>query len=407
VFAILGVIGYFWWQSQPKSYRLIASSDTAAVTLIPCKDGYLTQEKSAWVLRAWETGKERWRVKRPAYHLPTGTNEVWSIGQQGDVFALITPTKDGAVLRCWKNGQPTFTQRFSAWRASLRVLNPDSRPGVRDLADSLRARVLNDGRVIAWAEQPPRCPAAVVRGGSLIARGTLPFRKGHSTFVAPDGQFAAVTNGVATVYAPLAITDGQLTAAETRIAGCNFTNGKTPPYYEEADLLAAGQGLTESGAIFDASGPKPSDGWEADTVTPGGVYLLQTKGPRSRVYAPSTGEQWSYYAGEDNRGGDATMDGRYALSYFTPDFAPQAARLLQWLSRIPGVGEALPDPYTGHAGLYERPGRLRALLRIDLERWWPGHDVGSYWWFPSPDGRAIAINLESYGGGARCLLFRW
>ena len=79
-------------------------------------------------------------------------------------------------------------------------------------------------------------------------------------------------------------------------------------------------------AIFDASGPKPSDGWEADTVTPGGVYLLQTKGPRSRVYAPSTGEQWSYYAGEDNRGGDATMDGRYALSYFTPDFAPQAAR---------------------------------------------------------------------------------
>ncbi|OPZ88015.1 MAG: hypothetical protein BWY76_00172 [bacterium ADurb.Bin429] len=387
----LALIGYFWWQSQPKSYRLIATSDTAAVTLIPCQDGYLTQEKSGWVLRDWESGKERWQVGLQKTDLSPNAHPAWSIGRRGDVFVMFLPASSGPLLQIWKNGRLTFKTTLSTWKGNQNV----------------RDRVLNDGRVIAWTEQPPRCPAVVVEDEKIIAHGTLPYREGHRTFVAPDGSFAVVNDASDIIYTPITIADGSLTATEIPLKGVNVSVEKYPPYYEEGDLLVAGQGLTESGVIFEGKGPKSSGGWETDTVTPGGVYLLQTKGPRSRVYAPSTGEQWSYYAGEDNRGGDATMDGRYALSYFTPDFSPQAARLLQWLIQIPGVGDALPDPYTGHAGLYERPGRLRALLRIDLERWWPSHDVGSYWWFPSPDGRAIVVNLESYDGGARCLLFRW
>jgi hypothetical protein len=394
--AVLTLLGAAWWYSQPKSYHYIAHSSPVEVTLIPCQDGYLTQEKAGWVLRDWVTGKDHWRVVPAPDHpkmarMAAVTSPIPNVGMRGDICAAISAQPTGARLQVWRNGAITFDKHISGWTGRIFYI-----------------RVLNDGRVIAWQQRAPRCPAVVVQDGKIVARGTLPFHKDGRTFVAPDGQFAAVNkSGVGVVYAPITIANGILTAKETLIKSVYIGADRYPPYYEEGELLVAGQTLIAD----DFLGPKgriASDGWSTDTITPGGVYLLQSKGPRSRVYAPSTGKNWSYRVGDGNRGGDATMDGRCALAYFTPSFPPQAIRLIELLRQIPGVGRAFPDPSgTTYIALYERPGKLRAQLRINQEAWWPEHGFdATSWWFPSPDGRAFVVNMES-GSGCRCVLFRW
>ncbi len=56
--------------------------------------------------------------------------------------------------------------------------------------------------------------------------------------------------------------------------------------------------------------------------------------------------------------------------------------------------------------LYERPGHLRAVLPLNIYYWWGRQMPYECWWYPSPDGHAIAITMIG-GFRSKCLLFRW
>jgi hypothetical protein len=78
------------------------------------------------------------------------------------------------------------------------------------------------------------------------------------------------------------------------------------------------------------------------------------------------------------------------------------------LQRIPVIGKMIPAiTPQDMLLLYDRKGRLRATLRMQTDRWWHGQrEPEEWWWYPSPDGRAIVYNIAG-NGQSECLLFRW
>lgn len=395
---ILAALWAAWWHGQPKTYHLVARSTTADIALIPCRDGYLTQEGgNDFVLRDWVKGRERWRV-HTGYKLTTGTyGPYWSVGEVGDIFAAIIPMAHYTPrVQVWRNGALIFDQ----------VIDELHSP-----KGGYRIRVLNDGRVVVWQVTQPGNPAVVIQDGAIIARGNLTWTTHVGlSYVAPDGSFSVAPYKNGFLYAPLTIRDGRLIAAP-RYNPHAYLRGPCcyPLYGIEAPQLAHGMLLTPNDKIYGPDGVLPGKGkWATSTITPGGEYLLQTDGARSRVYAPTTGDEWSYAIKNGNLGGDVTMDGRYALAYFKPTPPRAITRVSALLRGVPDLGRAIPNTDNlVYIALYERPGTLRALMRVDPAKWHPGFTEDTIsWWFPSPDGHGYVINMHD-GNTGECILFRW
>ncbi len=395
--ALLLLIGW-WWSTLPKSYHRVARSTTAHITLVPCRQGYLTIEAGdAFVLRDWTTGAEKWRVRSTVSSsaMADACGDLWSIGEHGDVFATNEWHRQGTRVTIWRDGVQIFHRMMLTQTRNCEY-------GIR---------VLNDNRVMVWSQDPNNA-AVLIDGTKIAARGNLEPRTSGLPFgwvmVAPDGRHAATMIFPATHTAAVTIRDDRILTTKRTVLSAPISTESYPPYGAIPDLLCGGRFLSD-GKIYGIGGPLPGHGkWATDTITPGGVWVFQSQGKQGRVYAPSTGDQWTLTTPGPCQGGDATMDGRWALAHFSPGQDAAVSRLVEALQQIPGL-ENFPNPANADfLGLYERPGKLRALLKVDIDNWVSDLDlsVENYWWFPSPDGHGYVINIFDGTRGA-CVLFRW
>ena len=101
-----------------------------------------------------------------------------------------------------------------------------------------------------------------------------------------------------------------------------------------------------------------------------------------RVLLPSTGKYWEFRP-PATLGGDVTDDGRFVMLWCRRQI-PEGMQPLLRLFPHAGDGE--------YVAIYERPGKLRAVLRrVNFNSWWI-----------SPDGHAIAVSDFS-----QVRLYRW
>jgi hypothetical protein len=148
----------------------------------------------------------------------------------------------------------------------------------------------------------------------------------------------------------------------------------------------------------------PTECWELSTIAPDGRHALLFRNNRSRIFCPQTGDAWEYSVPGENMGGDSTLDGRYALAWTKINLPMQVRQLLTGNPSLERLSSGAERTYLS---LYERPGRLRARLLMRVQSWYGNRGIpDEWWWFPSPDGHAIALTIAG-SNGCRCLLFRW
>ncbi|MHB9025218.1 MAG: hypothetical protein ACYC7E_13785 [Armatimonadota bacterium] len=383
---LLLIAGYIWWR-QPRSYHPVARFTAHDLTLLPSTGGFLLREASnRFVLRDWRRGDIRWQVTTASPLLGSRPNLMrmrgfsYSLSPSGEYFAAAAATARGARVQVWRSGAPVTDTEVTAGEPHYP-----------------RVKALDTGRVFVWFLHAKACPVTVMDGNTVVARGVFP----PDSALAPDGASVLSRQGSASTLAALTINAGNIILSTPRaihdpiplLADLYLDSG-----YDA--LFAEGTVLTERGAIYrpsgQASGPTA---WRSDTIAPGGRYTLQSTGQRGRVYSPVTGDRWAFRIPGHANSGDATQDGRYALAYFSRRLPAPLPQLLRRFTPL--------EPSFDYVALYERPGKLRAAMRMDVPRWWKGRGEPEEWsWFPSPDGRALVLNI---GGAGRnqCVLFRW
>ena len=400
VLVLLGTAAGCWWRWHVPQYHLAGRYLAQDATLLACTTGFWLRESDTdFVLRAWD-GTERWRVQiadpsaatrpkgplgGPRFRFPFFATLAFAVSPDGRVFAAAIPTGAQTRVQCWRDGGLV---------TDLLLPAPPFAPMLR------RVHVLDSGRVFVWECARNLPPAAtVIEQQRIIARGTLP----SDALLSPEGTVMVSPETQGFAYHTLAVRNGAILATRRYTARDGLAVTRMPGYIQEYSLFAQGYVLADDGARYGPQGLiSPAGPWAHNTITPGKRYTLESSGPQSRVLSPVTGDSWGYTVRGGNQGGDATADGRYALAYCRAQIPPDVQRLLV---TFPGLTDWLGRSSLDYLALYERPGRLRAVMRLDMAHLLPGTEVDSYCWYPSPDGRAVVLAAD--GSKGACLLFRW
>lgn len=383
--ALVGV----WLLMQPKSYHYVASYKAYDRTLAPCTSGFLLRESlNTFVLRDWH-GHERWRVTS-AKPVPIKNVEEeyylnYYVSPNGHIFAVIAANGQRMSMQVWQDGRKT-TEIHT--KADADVFSPNVRP-------------LDDGRVFAWyrtVRAGRKTIFMLIRQGRIIARDSARIINFH---MSPDGTVVA-GNSLGTSYASLRVEKDSIVLGKPQKTAGSLQMESRPIHGGESALFAEVYVLATDGTVH---GPKglvsASKGWEHDTIAPGGRYTLEQRGEQSRVFSPKTGMSWSFTVKGENYGGDATPDGRFALAYFRPGEAAWAKQV----RKVPWLNEHVSTDNGQVIALYERPGRLRAVVpKKEIDRWW--NNSFETWWYPGDNGRAV-VNIRDLGKSWESVLLRY
>lgn len=380
-------------------YRLIGTFNVSDVLLIPAETGFLTRERdTTYVLRDWRDGRRRWavtvrqpRVRRRRLFTDRIVSAGYSLSQDGRVFAAATIQQGVLHLETWRDG-------VAAGHVTLPV---EQRPPF------LFVRALDSGRVFCWysdfANDAPgerAMPVIAIEGGRVIGRGSFP----PDTLVAPDGSAVASSTSTGFTYAELQVAGGSVTLRNAYTAGdpLNLPDVRGG-FVLESSMFAEGVVLAANGAVYGRTGRlRAPVRRQHQGVAPGGRYTLEYAGRKVWSYSPVSNKAWSVTVPNINLGGDATADGRHVLAYLQPRM-PEIFDRYTRRAAARLAGGSLSD----YLMLYDDVGRRLAVLRPKLHAWWPDAGmVESRWWFPSPDGRTVAMTAAN-GVEGRCFLLRY
>ena len=394
---VLLLLGWKAWYVP--YYRLIGTYTTHDVLLIPAETGFLTREsETTFALRDWRDGHRRWAVtvrqpqvrgRGPSGDLVFGSG--YSLSHDGHVFAAATVQQRVLHLETWRDGAATGHV----------TLPLEQTPPI------LFVRALDSGRVFCWHSFYVRgifggrtMPVIAVEDGRIIGRGSFP----PNTLMAPDGSAVASSTSTGFTYSEPQVVGGAITLHNSYTANdtLDFPDGRGG-FVLDSTMFAGGAVLAANGAVYGRKGRvRAPVRRQHQGAAPGGRYTLEYAGREVWSFSPVSGKAWSVSVPSINLGGDATADGRHVLAYLQPRMPNifdrstrrAAARL---------IGGSLSD----YLMLYDNAGRRRAVLRPKLRAWWP--DAGAVetrWWFPSPDGRTVAMTAAN-GVEGRCFLLRY
>ncbi|MHB9106763.1 MAG: hypothetical protein ACYDCO_06885 [Armatimonadota bacterium] len=388
-----------WNAWRVPHYRLVGAFKTNDVLLVPAETGFLTREPdTTFVLRDWQDGHRRWAVtvRQPQLTRTVtpgnlGFGSGYSLSHDGHVFAAATVQGNTLHIDTWRDGAAAGHVTVS----------------LQQTPPILFVRALNSGRVFCWyaavsRRASPRrdTPVYAVENGRMIARGSFP----PETLMAPDGSAIASSSAAGFTYAEMQVANGAITLRNQYTASdhLNYADG-WGGFVLDDTMFADGVVMAANGAVYGRKGRvRPPVTWRHQGIAPGGRYTLEYAGKETRSYSPVTGKAWSVTVPNINQGGDVTADGRHVLAYLQPRmpdifdrFTRRAAARL--------IGGSLSD----YLMLYDDAGRRLAVLRPKLHAWWPDAGVvETRWWFPSPDGRSVAMTAVN-GTEGRCFLLRY
>lgn len=391
VLALALVAGGIWWWLQPRAYHLVGQFRSGDVTIIPCTQGFFLRESlNSFVLRDWRSGKICWQAMSAR---PMSAELMYAVSSNGRFFAVLTDYAPHARLQIWDNGT-LICDRIMTQLTSF--------------GNHLKA--LDDGRVFVWMSrrwnyEPTPTPALLLHGDQVVASGQV--LDSMLAAMSPDGQVMMAPYGLGFEYAAIRV-QGKRIAVAQRYRGNDPINLQVMNgFCLDSNLFAGGILLAKDGALYQAAGKKfVASGWTNESVAPGGKYTYQHRGAQARVYSPVSGDNWTFNVPGRQQGGDATENGRFALAWY---HRGTGRRPTPYADGIPWMS----NPFSNYRSretlaLYERPGKLRAILPLRIHTWWhdPSSPPEAWWWYPSPDGHSIVINIAG-NNGSKCLLFRW
>jgi len=305
----------------------------------------------------------------------------FSLSPDGHILAAATLIDKNLHLNVWRDGAV-------AGHVVLPFAGPRPVPMVK---------ALDGGRVFCWFASA----AVAVEGEQIIARGKFPAK----ALMAPDGSAIAAPTPNGFDYAAVRV-DGGAIKLEHRYSSSSSLGlfAVTDGFMMDSAMFAGGIVLADNGAVYGPSGViRPGGEWRHLGMAPGGRHTLQFTGQQVRVFSPAGGEAWTVAVPNRNLGGDATADGRHALAYL--EVSPPAG-MMDFIRKYPAAERLLGGIVTDYQVLYRQPGKRVAILRPRLNAWWPDTEIDNRWWFPSPDGRSVAMTASAVEG-ARCFLLRY
>lgn len=407
VCVLLVLLAIWYW--LPRRYHLAGRFPSYDANCYPCTTGFFVREgETTFALRDWRSGAVRWRVTTAApqfagrRRLNGGITRghLFSVSPDGRVFAAVTPA-----------GTRT---RLQVWREDRRVADTL----IRDLPPYPPfVRALDSGRVFVWVWGLAACPIVAFDDGREVARGTAP----DASSLAPDGKAVlSLTDSGDYLYSPLFVSHGHVEAPQRqRISQhIHYSMGPAGLGAEDSYLASIGSAQFAEGIVMGADGmivhplgePAAPNGWRHLTISPAGRYTVQDNGTATRVFSPIDGDAWQFTVHGRVLGGDATDDGGCALVDYLRARTNLPGPLDAVVRRFPFFQRFVPDPTWECLALYQRPGKLRAILPLihkNARPYW--NDRGTLLpldgWFPAPDGHSIVAIAEGRRG-RECLLFR-
>ena len=396
---LLGMLVTGWWRCRIPTFQLSGRYPAYDATLLASTNGFWVREApQQFVFRDWQ-GHERWRIDVAVSRIPEHDGDprvlktvrahpqsdiYFSASPNGRVFAASTADGPRTRIQIWQDGTLT---------ADLIL------PVSGDSASERFITALDSGRVFTW-ENAANWRLFAIEKGRIIAGGHV----AANSMVTPDGAALVTLDGSGFLYATLAVHDRVLQITP-RYHTPEFLllNWHAERTREDA-FFTNGLVMTPNGAVYGSTGRLIAPNrWRRHAIAPGFQYMVQYVGEESRVYAPLTGEAWTFIVDDFNKGGSASADGRFALTRCQTRIPPTWLRTLQ---KLPAPGTTLQRTSLDYLALYERPGRLRAVLRLDLVNRLPELlRFDNYEWCPSPDGHTLAMTLSE--GASECLVFRW
>lgn len=412
-----------WYATRPPGYRLIALITThdRCDALIPCRNGFLFQEQEDFfALHDWEHGKINWQVtlQPPA---------VSAVSHSGRFFASIS---DDGHLRVWDNGSlistsdlkqtfPIYSQKPMRGKDGRIIQRPYR---IFKYSNRVNMQVLDDGRVFMWPLQQVELlrdtPLTLLQNGRVIAK-QYGRNIGHDEqfIISPDGNsvctlhYSSQSRELEFHYAALEMKDGRISLSDQSQTAQQ--NGILPWFWE---LYSSDGSVAPTGAIYRSTDWKylNPDSFNFTftrfiydcTGVSGFCYAVPLQGEldiKNKIPIPSPlTENWAVQLpGLSSYEVSFTPDGRYALIYRGPQ-----QESFPWSLRGKCFFLANGSNGRGTLMLYERPGRLRAVLRgVNYQEF---DRLYSWQFYPSPDGHALVTLLPNKSHlGNTCLLYRW
>lgn len=382
---VVAILAAIWWLRQPREMRLVGrypiegsvNSQYVVTQLSPCSVFQIDQGTFSTSVYDF-TGYRRWQV-RPNIPQVKGINPHLASYRVASALSFSPDERWQAIIISHK----TYHELFS-WEEGQLV----TRVRIPVAGKPMQVQVLNNGSIYCWETYTSPTPIYLIKGNGILAKGSLS-AAGASTDVidytiTPDGTgcVRAIASGF--TYYRVRIKGTMLAFSPA------YTASEPPIIRDWSDLpvpnmpyIGAGNTLvTDSGAYYNSRKRQyaetdwrlyyPADYKSNQPVLLQARYYPGTRECKElRILDISTRKAWEIKTRCMHFCAAATPDGRYVLA--------DEDTFLHRVALLPAfIGEHFPKIESWYAErcvasnhrrllVYERPGRIRAELKLDTE----------------------------------------
>jgi hypothetical protein len=380
--AVVLLGGWLWWQA-PRPMRVVGTYPAAEDTLQPCTTGFLYQTHSnELALREWD-GTARWsQTLPPTLRMRFRSNKYnVYVSHNGRCYTELDKTKPRQItVTIWVDGRRIGARTYKLPSPSMPINS------------AIFLHPLNNGQVLVFIYKISRHTSKTAMtdiflqdGNHIIAQGSLP---GLLDYSAPDARILLDIYNWRLTRISIVGNHFVVSSFQKVTPNLELHNYGTDFFPLFPSLCNDSVAINDQGEVFHPNGSAiymPGDWRLLNTISPNGRWVMLRQGDMLKAFCPATGDGWTFRSANGSEG-DVTDDGRFVM-ITRQVLLPGALREIVGL-----IGFGTMEYKT--AVIIERPGRVRAVLRIP-------DDVSS-WWI-SPDGHRVAMMRNA----SKVVLYRW